>query len=40
MTFSSTTVVIGNWTDLPAMLKGSVSITTMVVGPRETTCPV
>jgi hypothetical protein len=37
MTFSSTTDEIGNWTDRPAMLKGSVSMTTIVAGPRETT---
>jgi hypothetical protein len=31
---------MGNWTDRPAMLNGSVNITTTVDGPRETTWPV
>jgi hypothetical protein len=36
-TFSSTTSVIGNCTDLPARPKGSVKKTTIVDGPRHTT---
>lgn len=37
MTFSSNTAVIGNCTERPAMLNGSVNITTIVDGPRHTT---
>lgn len=40
MTFSSTTEEMGNWTERPAWLKGSVSSMTMVDGPLLTTCPV
>ena len=40
ISFSSSTAVIGNWTDRPARLNGSVRSITIVDGPRHTTWPV